>query len=173
MKKVLFVILALLSATSCERDNCYSVFSRKYMVSFSCDANVSPYNLVNTPGQFISVRQNSTDGKLHIVDSNGNKYDQELTDLQSRQFSMGLAGLIIGKPTFDNDNMSVWAYDLGCPECDSRNARLSFDAVGIATCSKCQGEWNLNSSGFPTKDSSRPLYRYPVMQNDGMITVAN
>ena len=108
-----------------------------------------------------------------MVDSDGKKYEMELTAVQNSSFIMGLAGLIIGTPTFNNDDMSVWAYDLGCPECNSPSTRLKFDLQGTATCPKCESSWNLNSSGYPVSGKARPLYRYPVSLNNGVLTVSN
>ncbi len=172
MKRTALLILAILAVTGCE-SNSYKTYSRKYHVSFSCDINVSPYNLLTTPGQFLAVRLSMADGKLHMVDCNGIKYDQSLSEIQSRQFDLGLAGLILGRPAFDIDSNSIWAFDLGCPDCDEMNVRLSIDNQGTASCNKCNGKWNLNSGGFPISGSSRPLYRYPTMMSSGMLTVSN
>ena len=170
MKRGIVILLSLLLATACEK-NSYSTFSNKNKVFFSCETSQSPYNQLTTPGRFLSVRKG--DGKLIITDSDGNKYDEPLTAGQGGSFIFGLAGLIIGTPTFNNDDMSIWAFDLGCPECDSPGTRLKFDLNGNASCSKCGGTWSLNTSGFPTDDKSRPLYRYPTSFNNGILVVSN
>ena len=171
MKRALVHFSVLLLLTGCQ-NNSYSTYSNKYRVWFSCNTMDAPFNQITTPGRFVSVRKVA--GTLKTVDSDGGKADIELTAVQSGGFMMGLAGLIIGTPTFNNDDMSVWAYDLGCPVCDKETARLSFDINGSAHCSKCGGSWNLNASGFPLNDSAeRPLYRYPVTKTDFSITVAN
>ena len=97
----------------------------------------------------------------------------ELSAIQNSSFLMGLAGLIIGTPTFNNDDMSVWAYDLGCPECNNPSIRLKFNLEGTASCSECEKSWSLNSSGFAVSGKARPLYRYPVTLNNGVLTVSN
>ena len=173
MKRGVVLLSLLLLATSCEK-NSYSTFSTKYRVLFNCETTVSPYNQLSTPGRFLSVRK--TEGKLIITDSDGNKYDETLSDYKNRSFMMGLGGLILGTPTFNNDNMSIWAYDLGCPECDAPTTRLKFDLTGKATCSKCGGEWNLNADGSPISGDGvqrRPLYRYPTSLSNGVLTVSN
>ena len=171
MKRSVLLLLSLILSASCEKGDSYSTYSQKYRVFFSCETSVSPYNQITTPGRFISVRKNQ--GKLYLADSDGNRFDMELTAIQNGHFAFGLAGLIIGTPTFNNDNMSVWAYDLGCPECNSPTTRLKFDLHGTATCPKCERSWSLNSGGYPVSDKSRPLYRYPVTLNSGLLTVAN
>lgn len=169
MKRGFVLLSLLLLATACEKNN-YSTYSTKHKVFFSCDIMLSPFNQT-TPGRFLSVRKK--DGKLHMVDSDGNKYDQELTAIQDGSFILGLAGLIIGTPILDNYDQSVWAYDLGCPECNSPATRLKFDLQGTASCSKCEGTWDLNNHGFATDGKSRPLYRYPTSMNNGILTVSN
>ena len=176
MKRTFLLIAALLLATACEK-NSYSTFSTRNKVFFSHDIYDSPYNQLTTPGRFLSIRKG--DGKLIITDSDGNKYDEPLSAVQSASFIMGLAGLILGTPMLSNDDMSIWAYDLGCPECNSPNTRLKFVQQGAdftASCSKCGGVWNLNTNGVSinTDDKkSHPLYRYPTSLNNGILTVSN
>ena len=173
MKRDILLILALLLSMACQ-NNSYNTYSRKYRVFYNCDISQSPFNQLTTPGRFLSVRRNN--GRLYLTDSDGHKYDMELSAIQDGAFIMGLGGLILGTPTFNNDDMSIWAYDLGCPECDNNSARLKFDLQGIAKCPKCNGVWNLNSSGTPVNTDGnklRPLYRYPASLNNGILTVSN
>lgn len=173
MKRLFLIFFALTLMTGCEQ-NSYSKFSRKYKVFFLCNTNEAPFNqlIYNSPGWFISVRQ-LPNGNLSITDCEGHKTEQELSQKEVNMFVMGLGGLILGKPTFNNDNGKVWAFDLGCPECDNERYRLSIDRSGNAKCAKCGGVWSLNSSGFPTGSDSRPLYRYPVTEGVSSIIVQN
>ncbi len=156
---------------ACSKDS-YPVFSTKYRVQFSCDMGTPPFNQVaDTPGRFITVRRGP--GKLTITDPDGNITDVELTRQQDMTFQMGLAGLILGKPTFNNENNEVWAYDLGCPQCDVESYRLSVSVFGTATCPHCHSSWNLNSGGFPTTGGARTLYRYPTSTFGQSLTVSN
>lgn len=176
MKRAILILISLLPlfTASCER-NSYSTFSDKYPVSFSYGITQAPFNQVTTPGRFVSARVSGA--FLKTVDPDGKATDLELSEKQARVFRMGLAGLIIGTPTFNNDDMSVWAYDLGCPQCDMASARLKFNVLGEATCAKCGNSWSLNSSGFPITNESgnvRTLYRYRVYRAaDGSVTVSN
>lgn len=173
MKRGIVLFSLLLLATACQK-NSYNTFSTKYKVFFSCETAFSPYNQLTTPGRFLSVRK--SDGKLTITDSNGDKYEETLPAIKNSSFIMGLAGLIIGTPTFNNDDISIWAYDLGCPECDAPHTRLKFNLEGTASCAKCGGSWNLNANGTPINTDGqehRPLYRYPTSFNNGILTVSN
>lgn len=177
MKRSFILLFSLILTVCCETES-YKTYSNKYRVFFSCNIMDAPYNQAVSRGHFVSIRKNN--GKLLFDDSDGHKSDAELTAVQSASFMMGLAGLIIGTPIFDNDNTSIWAYDLGCPECDEPDKSLTFDIKntqpGIATCLSCQGQWNLNSSGIPVNTDGkkrRPLYRYPASLNNGILTVSN
>ncbi|MBQ0095095.1 MAG: hypothetical protein KBT49_04860 [Bacteroidetes bacterium] len=169
MKRGILLLLTILATAGCEK-NSYSTFSNKYRVIFSYSTQYEPFNQITSAGRFVSVRQ--VGSIIKTVDSDGNRKDYELTEIQSRSFVMGLAGLIIGTPTLNNDDMSVWAYDLGCPECDNGN-RLTFNTTGKASCAKCGGIWDMNRSGFPENGKMRPLYRYPTYFSSSSITVQN
>lgn len=167
-----FILLSLVLLAAACQDNSYKTFSRKYRVSYSCNVMDAPFNQIIIPGHFLSVRK--IGNKLKVRDSDGKETEIELSVNQNSSYQLGLAGIILGTPTLNNDDMSIWAYDLGCPSCESESVRLSFDINGAATCTKCKGTWSLNASGFPADDqASRPLYRYPVMKSGNTVTVSN
>ena len=170
MKRSFILLFSLILTVCCETES-YKTYSNKYRVFFSCNIMDAPYNQAVSRGHFVSIRKNN--GKLLFVDSDGHKSDAELTAVQSASFMMGLAGLIIGTPIFDNDNTCIWAYDLGCPECNNPSIRLKFNLEGTASCPECEKSWSLNSSGFAVSGKARPLYRYPVTLNNGVLTVSN
>lgn len=160
------------SLGSCEKDS-FKVFSRKYRVHFSCDMSLPPFRqAADTPGRFIAVRRSAA-GRLTVTDPDGGSAEVELTQQQDMTFLMGLSGLILGKPTFNNEKMEVWAYDLGCPQCDIELYRLSISTDGKATCPHCHNVWDLNSGGFPVSAGPRTLYRYPTSAYGSQLTVSN
>lgn len=157
--------------SSCER-NSYRVFSTKYRVMFTCDMSQPPFRqAADTPGRFIMLRRGA--GNLTVTDPEGKSTEVELTQQQNMTFCLGLAGLILGKPTFNNEKQEVWAFDLACPECDMESHRLSVSIDGFATCSHCGNSWNLNNGGFPTSSGPRTLYRYPTSAFGTTLTVSN
>ena len=173
MKKTLFLAFALILSVGCE--NSYSTMSVKYRVRFTCRMDTAPFNQLSTPGHFLSVRI-LPDGSLSVTDPDGNENKRPLTQKESSSFILGLGGLIIGKPLFDTNVSSYYAFDLGCPECDQQQYRLRIDLSGNAICAKCGNTWSLNNGGFPVDTSSgkvRTLYRYPVKTSGSSITVSN
>ena len=102
MKRPVLILLSLLLSLSCDS---YKKYSDKYRALFSCDISQSPFNQLTTPGRFLSVRK--SDGKLTIVDIDGKKYDEPLSAVQNGSFILGLSGLIIGTPLFNDEVSSV------------------------------------------------------------------
>ena len=163
-----FLLLAILFFGACTQT--YNVFSDKYFVSFSCDVSMAPFNGLHTLGYFLSVRPKTTKDGYKIKTPDGTEREYPYTEVQSRVFSFGLAGLIIGQPYFEE---SVYAFDLACPQCDKSSTRLVVDIDGMASCSTCQSVYNLNNGGMPQSGSSRPLYRYRTTRNGNTLVVHN
>ena len=154
---------------ACSRS--YEVFSTKYPVSFSCDISKSPFNKVQTSGYFLSVRPTPAKDGYKVREPDGREHTIPYTEVHSRVFSFGLAGLIIGKPYFGEGE--YYAYDLGCPQCDDRSVRLTVREDGTATCAKCSTTYDLNNGGVPKAGNSRPLYRYRTSLSSHVLMVHN
>ena len=169
MKRFVFILITLLTLQACTRS--YHVFSTKYPVSFSCEVSQSPFNSINTWGYFLSVRPTATKDGYRVKLPNGSEQEYPYTEVQNRVFQFGLAGIIIGRPYFGDGE--VYAYDLGCPQCDKPSARLSISADGIATCTKCKNQYDLNNSGVAQTSDSRPLYRYRTTLNGNFLMIHN
>ena len=169
MKTKVIALLLILVGAACSRS--YEVFSDKYPVSFSCDISLSPFNKVQTSGYFLAIRPTPTKNGYKVREPDGNEHTFPYTEIQSRVFKFGLAGLIIGKPYFGDG--AYYAYDLGCPQCDRSAALLSINAEGIATCNKCNNSYNLNNNGIAHTGDSRPLYRYRTSLRGNVLMVHN
>ena len=156
MKARFLAFLFILIGAACSRS--YEVYSNKYPVTFSCDISKSPFNKVQTSGYFLSVRPTPTKEGYKVREPDGREQTIPYTEVHSRVFNFGLAGLIIGKPYFGDGE--YYAYDLGCPQCDRASAYLTVSMDGTATCAKCSTTYDLNNSGIPKTGDSRPLYRY-------------
>lgn len=174
MKRQIFALILILTVSGCSKIGNYQVYSNKYPVNYSCNTTISPFNQINSLGRFVSVRIKGME--LEVTDSDGNTSSHQMSETDMRSFSFGLGGLIIGTPSLNNDNVSVYAFDLACPICDKAKHRLTFNYLGIAKCSNCNSTWNLNNNGFiqnSTVKETRPLYRYPVSIYNNYITIRN
>ena len=168
MRKSLILLLLVVVLQSCT--NSYTTYSNKYPVSFSCDISMPPFNGVYTLGNFLYVRQRPLKDGYTVYTNTGMAYEYPLTEVQSRVFSFGLAGLIIGSPWYAEGE--IYAYDLGCPQCDVPSARLVVNTTPYATCPKCGSSYEINNHGYAT-NGGRPLYRYPVTLNGNLLMVHN
>ena len=169
MKKRYLIPLLMFVVAACTRT--YSVYSHKYPVSFSCDITSSPFNSTNTLGYFLTVRPTSTKDGYKVGLPDGIERIFPYTEVQNRVFQFGLAGIIVGRPYFGEGEM--YAYDLGCPQCDRSSSRLIVDTGGMATCGKCSSRYDLNNGGVAYDGSSRPLYRYQTTLNGNFLMVHN
>ena len=169
MKTKILALLWILVGAACSRS--YEVFSTKYPVSFSCDISKSPFNKVQTSGYFLSVRSTATKDGYWVREPDGREQTYPYTETQHRIFNFGLAGLIIGKPYF-GDGL-IYAYDLGCPQCDRAATRLIVNEEGVAKCAKCSTTYDLNNGGIAKTGDSRPLYRYRTTLNGQRLMVHN
>ena len=168
MKKAIALFLILIGV-ACNRS--YEVYSTKYPVSFSCDISKSPFNKVQTSGYFLTVRPTPAKDGYKVREPDGREHTIPYTEVHSRVFSFGLAGLIIGKPYFGDG--AYYAYDLGCPQCDLPSVRLTTTIEGTATCAKCGTTYDLNNGGIAKTGDSRPLYRYRVSPNGHTLMIHN
>ncbi len=168
MKKA-FAILLIFIGAACSRS--YEVFSNKYRVSFSCDISKMPFSKVQTSGYFLAVRPTATEDGYKVREPDGKELTIPYTEVHSRVFNFGLAGLIIGKPYFGDGEYYV--YDLGCPHCDIASAILGVTDRGVAACTKCHNSYDLNNGGGAKTSDSRPLYRYQTTLNGSMLIVHN
>ena len=168
MKKALAILLILIGA-ACSRS--YEVFTDKYPVSFSCDITVLPFNKVQTSGYFLAVRPTPTKDGYKVKEPDGREQTIPYTEVHSRVFSFGLAGLIIGKPYFGDGEF--YAYDLGCPHCNRASSPLGITPDGLATCAQCHSTYDLNNGGTPKAGDSRPLYRYRTSLSGNVLMVHN
>lgn len=168
MNRRIILIIGILLVQACT--NSYPIFTNKYPVSFSCDISMPPFNSIHTLGCFITVRQRPTKDGYTVYTNTGMAYEYPMTEVQSRVFSYGLAGLIIGSPWYAEGE--IYAYDLGCPQCDRASSRLTVDSSPYAKCSKCGAQYELNNNGYAT-NGGHPLYRYPLTRNGNMLMVHN
>lgn len=154
----------------------FDMYCRQYAVYYTADITKEPYNYIQSPHQYITVRRNSRNGTVETTKPDGSvQTDYQYGSDQYKNFMFGLGGLIIGTPALDQGN--IWCFDLACPICNSAAARLDIDNVnGKCTCPKCKSAFDLDNSGFVLETSSddpRPLFRYPVTLSGTNLIIRN
>lgn len=162
--RILVCSVVLLTTSGCE--DSYNEFCTHYPVTFSCDITFAPFNVVCSMGQFLTVRLKADHTAYTVCNpALGTTTEHPLSEVEARSFLFGLGGLIIGQPYFNDGSSQYYAYDLACPHCDRASARLTLDAQGQATCSRCDAVFDLNNGGLVVQGEGRPLYRYRITQS--------
>ena len=174
----LFTLCLLLSLCGCSEDEVTSTYSKKYYVYcyFYVPTYTQLFNAMGSYGEFVTIRQRTSGGSSVVEMTSNIGSGQYSIDQTMQYFSYGLCGLIVGV-NYYGENM---AFDLGCPNCDRVDRRLSIGDAGIAKCSKCGISYDLNNYGAISSvsettpyDSPRGLYRYRIMYDGTNVSVYN
>lgn len=159
MKKILYIVLALCTLSSCERTT-YRSAVPSYPVHLEFNTNV---------GMYVHFVPENVMTYL-IADKNGIHLNGVTTALTVEQ-AYGYAGTVIYI-----DGASPYAsYDLCCPHCLLRDKPCTIDGM-YAVCPVCGEEYDIYSgNGVPTHGiADEPLKRYHTTYNpaSGKISVA-
>ncbi len=132
---------------------CFLVIENQYHQNAVLASAMNP----NAPGIFCTITVVNKNGVnyYHVENSDGHTDDipfNAFDERRSRIVGMN-NGLIIGY-----GNMSIpptfYAFDRECPNCFNpdaipvRSRPLKVSSSGIASCSVCKSEYNLNSGGY-------------------------
>ena len=170
---LLLTSLALLLLTGCgETTNEFTLGSCYVVIDNGVhqDATLAGAMNPNVPGIFCIIKCNTRAGARYFdfTDNAGVSSSKPLNGVDARRtIVMGQNnGIIVGYGTL-NQPPSFYAYDLECPNCFDPNAipvkskPLSISTNGIATCSVCHRQYDLNNNGFVSSgDSGNKLTRY-------------
>lgn len=154
----------------------FDMYCRQYAVYYTADITKEPYNYIQSPHQYITVKRNNRTGAIETTKPDGSvQTDFQYGSDSYKNYMFGLGGLIIGTPALDQGN--IWCFDLACPICNVSSSKLQVDNEnGKCSCSKCKSIFDLDNSGFvleTTSDNPHPLYRYPVSLNNTYLIIRN
>lgn len=182
MKKILFLIctLSLLTAlfASCSDEEANPTFSKREYVFCLFDVHqyAELFNVMGNYGQFASIRKRVVNGVTKFSIANSSSAHDYTVDALSKDFGLGLGGLIVGT----NNYGKTLCYDLACPICDRASRRLTLTAGGYARCAKCLVTYDMNNYGAiykipqdTTLNKPRGLYRYRVNYNGQILNAYN
>lgn len=175
MKRLLsiFLTLAVILLTGCgESENefttgaCYVVIDN----AIHQDATLAGAMNPQAPGIFCIVKRNTRAGVTYFDFANnaGVSSSKPLNAIDTRRTLIvgHNNGIIVGYGTL-NIPPTFYAYDLECPNCFDPNAipikskPLSLSTNGIATCSVCHRQYDLNNNGFISSgEAGNKLTRY-------------
>ena len=168
---VLFVLC--LTLASCEKaEQLYS--SNLVRFIFENTQSVPQLNTaLNNPGEFctISARNNQW---IFASPSYKEDFPYNITERdQLRKPVLGLNGLIVGVPFFQEGNKPV-CYDRACRKCyeDDRVTRaLTLQEGQRATCGRCHRTYDLNNLGI--SDDGAKLYQYPLQYGNNNLGITS
>ena len=169
----LFVAMTLL-LTSC--GDAESEFSKApcYVVIDNAthqDATLATAMNATSPGIFCIVKKTVKSGGaayFSFTNNEGQHSDKLYTAIDSRRtLIFGLSnGIIVGFGNLSSP-ATFYAYDLQCPNCFDpqalplREHPLTLETNGLARCTLCKREYNLNTGGIVAKgDGGKKLTRY-------------
>lgn len=182
MKKtlMLFCVFSLLTTffASCTDEDSNPTFSQREYVFCRFDVHqyAELFNVMGNYGQFASIRKRVVNGVTKFSITNSSSSNDYTVDALSKDFGLGLGGLIVGT----NHYGESLCYDLACPICDRASRRLTLKADGYARCDKCLVIYDMNNYGVIYKipqdtvlNKPRGLYRYRINYNGQILNAYN
>ena len=175
MKRFLNILLTLtvVLLTGCgDSSNEYTIGTCYVVIDNGIhqDATLAGAMNPNAPGIFCIVKRNTRGGVTYFDFTNnaGVSSSKPFNAIDTRRtLIMGQNnGIIVGYGTLNTPPI-FYAYDLECPNCFDPNAipvkskPLSISTNGIATCSVCHRQYDLNNNGFISSgEGGNKLTRY-------------
>ena len=166
MKKLFFLpfyLFTLLLLTGCGAEQEYSSWPCRFIYdnSIHLDATLATAMNHSSRGVFCKITVSSTGGVKYynFVNNDGLSSQQRETALEKEgNYRLGLnEGIIVGFQTLNTEggNGGFAAYDLQCPNCVRKenntanpNYPVKMDSKGLATCTKCGKQYDLNNGGL-------------------------
>ena len=178
-------LLLLLALVSCSKDAFDFSNNRVYFVfdnSIHQDATLQSALNPMSPGVFCRISE-SSEGATVYFDFESN---QGLTSRQKataddlrRTRILGVynkTGIIVGYGNLSSP-ATLYAYDSQCPNCyaetNMANYRLSINSKGMAVCSKCSRQYDLNNNGLCANGKKLMKYRATATGPLGVLSVNN
>ena len=176
---------------ACSAENEFSTWPCRFAYdnSINQDATLATAMDANSRGVFCQITESSRGGVkyLSFVNNQGEQSQVRETAMeQQANFILGLNnGIIVGYQTLVTDGFGAGfaAYDVQCPNCVratgndiSPNYRIVMSQTGVATCSKCGKQYDLNFGGIILNgekgDKGLEKYRAATSGPLGLITVS-
>ena len=181
--KLLPAMCILLSA--CSKDSFDYSSMHAYLVfdnSTHQDATLQSALNPMSPGVFCRISEGVDGGTTYFyLESNqGLASRQRLTAIEQRQRRiMGIynkTGLIVGYGNLSSPAV-LYVYDSQCPNCYNETNmaayKLAIDQRGMATCSRCKRQYDMNNNGLCANGKKLIKYRAVCTGPLGVLSVNN
>jgi len=171
--------------TGCDAQNEYATYPCRFVFNMNTHANSAALrSAVSSTGIFCKVSKTFKGGAnyYHFETNQGLSDDVIFTaEDEKTTVSLGMNGAIwCGYGNLDIPAV-FYGYDAQCPNCFDPNAipkksrPLSVSSAGIAKCSSCSREYNMNTGGnIVSGEAGNKLTRYHASYSSaGVVTVTN
>lgn len=184
IRHILTLALFAVAAVGCTGDSTFSTYPCRFVFDTTQHASsaalLSAVNSLSS-GIFCKVTKVMKGGASYyrFTTTAGLSDDVIYTAVDQRiTITIGMNnGLVFGYPSLMTDGQ-LYAYDTECPNCFDANAipvtahTLTLQSTGIAVCSTCHREYNLNTGGNITKgDKGKGLTRYHATYNGTVVSI--
>lgn len=170
----LFLVAVLASACGSD-DYTYSNFHCNLYVDNSTHQDATLASAMNalSPGIFCKISYDAS-SRSYVFSSNQSQETKSRFDAKDTERGnagrMGMNnGLIVGYGNLSTGDMggyAFYAYDAQCPNCfdytaiPRRNYPLSMTSAGMAVCSNCKREYNMNTGGNCANNNGKGMTLY-------------
>ena len=182
-----FYLFTFLLLVGCKADEEYSTWPCRFAYDNQVhqDATLASAISGGSRGMFCLITENTRNGKkyLQFLSNNGDSSEQpETAEEVQAKFILGLNnGIIVGFQTLNQEPYGGFvAYDVQCPNCVRRenntvnpNYRVTMESNGIATCSKCGRQYDMNNNGLlrNAQEGDTGLQKYVAMTDGQHVSV--
>ena len=173
--------------TGCKADEEYSTWPCRFAYDNQAHPDATLALAINggSRGMFCLITENTRNGRkyLQFLSNNGDSSEQpETAEEVQAKFILGLNnGIIVGFQTLNQEPYGGFvAYDVQCPNCVRRennttnpNYRVTMESNGIATCSKCGRQYDMNNNGLlrNAQEGDTGLQKYVAMTDGQHVSV--
>ena len=177
LRRLFAAITLLLVSTACSQgdvENLYSKYKAYFLYEKVLTADPLQKSLTGL-GEYCTIQ---SDGRNIYFNSLTNSYSDPVTSSDLYKKWVWINGLIIGhsnNPDMITGEMSIYCYDLVCPNCyeDSNISRsLTLQEFGKVHCGRCQRTYNLNDNGS-CEERGTKLFQYRVFYNGSNTLLVN
>ena len=153
----LLTLTACVLLSSCSAEQEFTTWPCRFVYdnSIHLDQTLATATNPDITATFCKITERVQGGTKYLVFENNqglSSEQRETAEEQQRNLRLGLnGGIIVGFSHFSG----FAAYDIQCPNCvrkennrSNPNYRVIMDSKGIATCSKCKKQYDMNSGGL-------------------------
>lgn len=180
--------LQLLIAVACSSDDyTYSSYHCNLLINNAThnDATLATAKNMASPGVFCKISYNNSKKAYIFTNNQGQTSSTPISQDEQTRLANGSRvglnnGLIVGYGNLsstDTGGYTLYAFDAECPNCFDFNAiplrsyPLTMTTAGIAKCTHCNREYNMNTGGNCINNTGKGLTTYRAASSGALGTL--